>query len=217
MKSRIALSFTIVFLVVVAVVLSVFDFMKYHQGISSNAKYIEMATYVEEETPIIYDVVEDASYEQKKEDNSYTSLDVQYTTGFKSFMDYRTITDESSKQYELQDKYAYTGNYGIRMVDGRYCIALGSYFTSEIGQYVDLVLDTGVVVPCVLADQKDDEYTDDMNVTTTHNGCMSEFVVSTEDLGDAVKLYGDISYCNNIFNGNVIEVRVYDNNVFDVR
>ena len=39
----------------------------------------------------------------------------------KSYMDYRKITLTSSKQYELETNgYAYTGNHGIRMINGRY-------------------------------------------------------------------------------------------------
>ena len=38
-------------------------------------------------------------------------------TEFKTYMDYRTITDTSSAQYDLQ-QHAYTDSQGIRRVDG---------------------------------------------------------------------------------------------------
>lgn len=49
----------------------------------------------------------------------------------KTWMPYTAITSRGSKQYKLQ-QIAYTGDYGIRMVNGRYCVALGSHFGCEI-------------------------------------------------------------------------------------
>lgn len=137
------------------------------------------------------------------------------TTGFKSFMDHNTITNVNSKQYEIQNTYAITGEYGIRMVDNRYCIALGSYFNCDIGQYVDLILNNGTVIPCVLSEFKDDAHTDYYNIITLQNGCMSEFIVDINSLNSDVKNHGDISYCNDDWNSPVVSVRVYDKNLFE--
>lgn len=144
----------------------------------------------------------------------YTEYDVPNTTGFKSYMDYKKITSTSSRQYKLQNRYAETGDYGIRMVDGRYCVAIGSHFTSDIGQYFDLILENGTVIPCVLSDQKADKHTDSNNIVTTHNGCMSEFIVDTNFLSDSVKNRGNISFCNDNWNSKVVQVRVYNKNIF---
>ncbi len=158
-----------------------------------------------------------ASYEQYALDTviGYTSYDVPITSGFKSYMDYRAITSTDSKQYELQNEYATTGDYGIRMVGNRYCVAVGSHFTDKVGQYIDLVLENGTVIPCILADQKADVHTDSNNIVTMHNGCMSEFVVDTNFLDNSVKNYGNISYCNSDWDSKVIEVRVYNKNIFE--
>ena len=56
----------------------------------------------------------------------YTTKAVPSNNSFKAYMSYTAITNTSSPQYKLQQQ-AYTGNYGIRMVDDRYCIAVGSY------------------------------------------------------------------------------------------
>lgn len=141
---------------------------------------------------------------------SYT---VPKNSGFKSYMHYEAITNTNSKQYKLQKEYAYTGNYGIRMVNGRYCIALGSHFTTKIGQYVDLILENGTVIPCVLADGKADKHTDEQNIVTIHNGCVAEFVVSSS-LEPKAKKRGDVSYCDEAWESPVAEVVVYDKNVF---
>ena len=157
------------------------------------------------------------SYEQYELDNvaGYTDYDAPCTNGFKSYMDYRTITSTSSKQYKLQSQYATTGDYGIRMVNGRYCVAIGSHFTSDIGQYFDLILTNGAVIRCVLADQKADVHTDSANIITMHNNCMSEFVVDTKFLNSEVKRYGDTSKCEDSWGYPVKTVRVYNKNIFD--
>lgn len=197
----------VIILVAISVFLWGYTYILYVES-QDDLEYFSVAEYdaAKEEVPI----VRDTTYTEPE----YTSYDAPYTSGFKSYMDYRTITSEVSPQYELQNEYAYTGNYGIRMVNDRYCIALGSYFTSNIGQYVDLVLENGAIIPCILADQKDDEHTDDTNAITMHNGCVSEFVVDTDSLISDAKTYGDISYCDAAWDARVVEVRVYDENIF---
>lgn len=160
---------------------------------------------------------EDVYVSLKDIDNNETRsryYEVPYNTGFKSFMDYSSITFTNSLQYELQSSYATTGNYGIRMIDNRYCIALGSYFSSNVGQYVDLILKNGTVIPCVLSEQKDDAHTDSSNIITVHNGCLSEFIVDVNYLNNDVLKYGDISYCCDEWNSPVVSIKVYDKNLF---
>lgn len=179
-------------------------------------QYNEESAYVRSK----YILDEDAGYESYSQyilDKviGFTSYDAPATSGFKSFMDYRTITSTSSKQYRLQSSYAKTGSHGIRMVNDRYCVAVGSRFASDIGQYLDLILENGVVIPCVLADQKADVHTDSMNAVTMHNGCMSEFIVDEDNLSSMAKQYGDISQCETGWNSPVVQVKVYNKSVFD--
>ena len=66
-----------------------------------------------------------------------TSLIPFYPTyhGQKTYMDYRTITSTGAYEYKLQNTVAYTNNDdGIRMINGRYCIAVGTAFGARIGQ-----------------------------------------------------------------------------------
>lgn len=139
----------------------------------------------------------------------YKTFEVPENSGFKSFMSYKCITSKSSDQYKLQYNKAYTGTYGIRQVNGRYCVAIGSYFTSEIGTKFDLVLKNGTIIPCVLADQKANTDTDSMNVVTRHNGCVSEFVVDDNVLHNKARQMGDISYCNKNWKSPVTTIRIY--------
>lgn len=145
----------------------------------------------------------------------YKKYSLAENTGFKSYMDYRTITAKDSKQYRLQAAYAKTGDYGIRMVNDRYCVAVGSHFTRNVGQYFDIILENGVVIPCILADQKADKDTDYDNITTMHNGCVSEFVVDSTSLDKNAKRSGDISSCTNEWDNKISSIKVYNKNIFD--
>lgn len=144
----------------------------------------------------------------------YIIYDVPEYSGYKSWMPYTAITSTSSPQYLLQSEYAYTGTYGIRQVDGRYCVAIGSYFTENIGQYFDLILENGTIIPCILADQKADEDTDNDNIFTSWNGCATEFIVDTDSLKYEAKRDGDISSCCDEWNSAVAEIKVYKKNTF---
>ena len=135
---------------------------------------------------------------------------------FKSYMGYTAITSKSSRQYQLQANFAYTGNYGIRQVDNRYCVALGSYFGASIGQYFDLVLENGTIIPCIVGDEKANKDTDSNNLFTSHNGCMSEFVVDTSALVESAKNSGNISSVCDEWKSPVVSVRVYETNVFNL-
>ena len=101
------------------------------------------------------------------------------------------------------------------MVNGRFCIALGSYFTTEIGQYVDIVLANGTVIPCILGDQKADEHTDSLHVAHQTDGSVVEFIVDKQVLKEKAKTRGNISYCCDDWNSPVVQVRVYNQNIFD--
>ena len=141
----------------------------------------------------------------------YTSYSMPYTNGFKSFMPHNLFSSKSS-QSKLQLS-CYTGKYGIRQYNGRYCVALGSHFKTDIGQYFDLVLNNGTVIPCIMADQKADCDTDSENIVTVANGCVTEFVVDYSSLNSEAKKMGDISYCTKEWRSRVVEVRVYEQTV----
>lgn len=124
-----------------------------------------------------------------------------------SYMSYKTITDTSSKQYKLQ-KNAYTGKYGIRQVNGRYCVAVGSFYTTKIGTYIDLILKNGTVIPCVLADCKDDSHTDSRNILT-FDGSLAEFVVDTNNLVYKAKYTGNIHNACKKWKSDVVKIKIY--------
>ena len=124
-----------------------------------------------------------------------------------SYMSYKAITCKSSKQYKLQQK-AKTGKYGIRTVNSRYCIALGSYYTTTIGTYVDIVLKNGSVIHCILADCKADRDTDSLNQKTP-DGSLVEFIVDINKLPTMARRMGCISYCSEKWQSQIVKIKVY--------
>lgn len=138
---------------------------------------------------------------------NYVDYNVPSSNKIKSYMDYRAITSNTSNQYKLQE-IAYTNN-GLRMVNGRYCVALGSYYTTTIGQYVDIELENGNVIHGILADCKANKHTDSTNRIHSIDGSVVEFVVDTKSLDITAKKMGDISYINE-WNSKVVNIRVYD-------
>lgn len=134
---------------------------------------------------------------------------VPYNRGFKSYMGYNTITSPASDQYKLQQK-ATTSYNGIRMVDGRYCIAVGTHFGTRIGQYIDLVLANGTVINCIRGDVKADAHTDTNNIFTTANGCCSEFIIDPNVLMNKIKLSGNMSNLYEDWDSPVVSIKVYD-------
>ena len=182
---------------------------------SFNTK-IHYRNFNEEWVLIPYDV--GVAYINKQyisnEELSYKEYTVPITSGFKSYMPYTAITSRESKQYKLQ-QMAYTGNYGIRMVDGRYCVALGTAFNADVGTYFDLILANETVISCIVGDVKADKHTDSSNMVTVASGCLTEFVIDNSALDKNAKRMGDISYCCGEWNSRVEKIRVYDKNVFE--
>ena len=126
--------------------------------------------------------------------------------GFKSYMSYKAVGNTSSVQYKLQ-KLAKTGKYGIRTVNGRYCIAVGTGVGAEVGQYVDLVLKNGTVIECVVGDIKGSVK------FKSSNGCVSEFIVSASKLKYAAKMSGDVSSVCDSWDSPVVKFVVYNTKV----
>lgn len=147
-------------------------------------------------------------------ENMYIKYDVPSHKGFKSYMNYTAITNKNSKQYKLQ-QIAETDENGFRLVEERYCVAVGSFCDMNIGQYFNLILENGIEIPCIMGDLKADIHTDNDNIFTLSNKCCSEFIIDRKMLNDKVKQSGDCSSLVESWNSPVIEIRVY-NKIIDL-
>lgn len=138
---------------------------------------------------------------------------------WKPWTNYTSYTMKSSQQYKLQQVATDCIN-GIRIVkdpegEMRYCVALGTAWAggspSDIGRCVDLRMSNGWVLKCVLADVKKVEHTKNQEGRYgAKRGELVEFIVNKEYLFDNAKKNGDCSYLGAEFNGEVVEVIVYD-------
>ena len=128
---------------------------------------------------------------------------------FKTYMDYRMITDTSSKQWEMQQS-AYTDENGLRKIDDYYCVALGSGISDKLGNKFKITFESGETIKVIAADQKADRHTDSTNTyMDLGNGRINiiEFIVHTEKMPSIVRTMGDVSHMpGDKFYGNIVEM-----------
>ena len=130
-----------------------------------------------------------------------------YNTGFKSFMDYRKITNTKSAQWRLQQD-AVTDEYGFRRYAGYYMIALGSFYThDEVGLKFRITLESGTVFEAITGDIKDDKDTDSTN--RHKDGNIVEFIVDRNLIPAYCDLTGDMSHINN-FSGKIVSIELLE-------
>lgn len=138
-----------------------------------------------------------------------TEKDVPSNNSFKSYMDADTITSINTDQYKLKAKYIIDEQTGIWTVDERYCIAVGSYYTQSIGTYIDVVMENGSTLHCILGECKRNRDTDYTNRQNT-NGSVVEFIVNTSSMPSMVRKMGNCSYACEEMKGEIKSIIVYD-------
>ena len=133
-------------------------------------------------------------------------------TSFKSYMDYRYITNKASDQYKLQLS-AWTDNMGLRKVDDYYLVAMGTYYSDTIGDKFRITLEGDKTFDVMIGDVKADIHTDKNNMySTVYNSDGSfksanviEFIVDKKTISKKVKLWGDVSAYDE-FAGNIVKI-----------
>jgi len=143
--------------------------------------------------------------------NFGTEYPIENGNCIKTYEPYKCFA-EWSNQYKLQ-QIAETNEYGLRMIDNRYLVAVGTYFDMKIGQMFNITLENGTVIPCIMGDEKADEHTDENGLFTVHSNCMAEFIVSTKDLPELARKMGNVSYAVDGWNSKIVSVTVFDENV----
>lgn len=131
--------------------------------------------------------------------------------GFKSYEPYYLITAQSVQLCLQYD--AVTDSSGFRLLDGRYLVAVGTFCNAPCGTYIDLVLENGVLIPCIVGDIKSDAHTDETHAYTVSTMCASEFII--DDGICPAAWAGDISSMYPEWNAKVQNILVYKKNYFD--
>lgn len=129
------------------------------------------------------------------------------TGRFKTYMDYRTITNKATKQWELQQEST-TDELGFRIHNDRYMVAVGSYYAKEVGVELRITLENGKTFVAVVGDLKKDRHTDTRNQFVPSNGNIVEFIVDTHKISPEARRLGDISPLG--FEGRIVKIEVVD-------
>lgn len=131
---------------------------------------------------------------------------------------YTAITATNSPQYRLQQMAA-TDENGLRVVEdpagvARFCIAMEPTWaggtSNDIGRCIDIVMESGAVLPCVLADLKKIEHSQNRAGVYGRNGELMEFLADGAKLNPAAKRSGTVSSIGGAFAEEATEVRVLE-------
>ena len=131
----------------------------------------------------------------------------------KSYMDYRAVTNTSSKQYWFirNNMTVDTTNGFLYDEEGFIGVALGSFY-GTIGSRFYFTFDNGVVLPVVKIDEKADKDTDYTGCYHLSDGSVIEFVIDS----DIANTYYD--YYNNglVLQGNFANYDLYSGSIVKV-
>lgn len=138
---------------------------------------------------------------------------------FKPFTFYTSYNVKDSAQWKLQ-QICTTAENGIRIVvdkngEARYCVALGTYWAGahpeHIGRCLDVYMQNGAVLKCVLGDVKRQKDTKNgQNKYGAGNNDVLEFIVDYAKLSVAAREYYNCSKIGPEFEGEVDKMVVYD-------
>ena len=139
-----------------------------------------------------------------------------YDTSFKTYMDYRKITDKSSAQYMLQME-SYTDDMGLRKYEDHYIVAMGTYYSDNVGDTFKITLDNDTSFNVIIGDIKANCHTDSQNMYSPvydNNGNLIsanviEFIVDTNKLDRSVTKLGTVSAYDD-FKGNIVKIERTD-------
>lgn len=128
----------------------------------------------------------------------------------KTYAYYTAVTLRSSPQYKLlRSSKCYTDEEtGIRMVDGCYCVALGSYYGTKIGTKYRVTFSTGTKIDVILCDQKADRHTDSRHQYAVNNSDILEFYVEGSKMPRAIRNRGNYGILEK-FSGSVVKIEKY--------
>ena len=125
-----------------------------------------------------------ARYRHYQRRLSYEEISRCSDSPLKTYMDYRTITDETSDQYRYLREYMKIDRKSglLYDADGFIGAALG-YSFGPIGTRYYFVLDTGIILPLVKVEEKDPADAPD-GCRVELNGSVLEFVIDEDRAGD---------------------------------
>lgn len=160
-----------------------------------------------------------AGPEKPLEEYEKTAYDI--PSSFVSPVSGKTISYKGGKTIERSRKITYgkagyinsiasPDSDGFMKLDDRYLVAVGSRFNAQPGQYMDLILQNGVVIKCIMGDLKADIDTDTTNTFTYRSCCCSEFIIDDKTIRKDIYERGNASLKYFSWDAPVVRVVVYD-------
>ena len=180
---------------------------------STVANSVELAK--EDSSSTTADVSTKEEVEEPKPESNTTVKNVPPGHSFKSYTNYKLL-NPNTLQGQLQ-KLAYSDENGLRKVGEYYCVALGSYYGTTIGDCYIITLSSGNQFKMTLCDAKSDRHTDANHQYTTANKCITEFYVDYTCFNRRAKSAGSISVLPG-FEGSIVSIEKLDGvNVFNLQ
>lgn len=142
----------------------------------------------------------------------YESIPLCGTSELKTYMDYRTITDETSNQYSYIRQHMLIDRHTGLLYDGDGFIgvALG-YSFGAIGTRYYFLLDSGITLPVVKIEEKDPKDAPN-GCTVDVNGSVLEFVIDADRAAD----YFGTASNNLVLQGNFNNDPRFAGSIFEI-
>ena len=186
-----------------------------YYAIGDMANYLaDEINKIESNITYVEDISSKSGTKSKSNKSEYGIPD--YDTSFKTYMDYRKITDKSSAQYMLQME-SYTDDMGLRKYEDHYIVAMGTYYSDNVGDTFKITLDNDTSFNVIIGDIKANCHTDSQNMYSPvydNNGNLIsanviEFIVDTNKLDRSVTKLGTVSAYDD-FKGNIVKIERTD-------
>lgn len=202
---------------IIILITTIFIFI-YYFSIPVNSLNINQANdflFYQEQAFDILDIVFFYSIYDLKNNDKWEigeSLEIPpYPTNVKFCTDYKCYNIEGTPHSRMQQN-CWTDEFGCRRFNDDYCIGMGSYYTTLIGDRFEITLDTNITFTVIIGDQKADTDTDWTNMYTpciNYDGeyCANvlEFIIDDEVVTNEMYSYGSLDYYE-FFKGNISKI-----------
>lgn len=132
---------------------------------------------------------------------------------FKSYTAYTCLSRKSAQWKKIQT-IAYSDGNGLRKVGNYYCVAMGSYYSTTLGDLFRITTANGNTFCVILCDFKDNAHTNSTHQYTARNQCITEFYVDYSCFNSAARSAGSISVIPG-FGGKITSIEYLGNYFVD--
>ena len=137
----------------------------------------------------------------------------QVSHDFKSYTAYTCLSRRSPQWTKIQT-IAYSDENGLRKVENYYCVAMGSYYSTTLGDLFRITTEDGYVFEVILCDFKANRHTNSTHQYTARNECITEFYVDYSCFNSAARRAGSVSVIPG-FSGKITSIEYLGNYFVD--